>query len=167
MDAHKEFVLGALERVIALEKGESDEQSAHDVQHQLCHQVGRVSPIVREIAHEQSPHLIDPRSCKSGTNGGGHRRRIPSLTNDDIDFVVDEHRLEGGGPNLVPVCLASCCCPCANDVEDELGPVQHMKMSTAMVSEQTYGFSSAPQWRDPFPSKYWMRVAALGPTSPK
>jgi len=125
---HKEFVLRALERVIALEKGESDEQTADDVQHYLGHQVRRTSPIMCEIAHEQRPYLIDPRRRESGTDGGRHRRRVPPFSNNGIDFVANQHRLRRVVPNLVPICLAGCRCPCTNDVKDELRPVQHIKM---------------------------------------
>lgn len=52
VDTYKQFVLRALERVVALEKGEPDEQTTDNVQHHLCHQVCRASPIVCEIAHE-------------------------------------------------------------------------------------------------------------------
>lgn len=128
VNTHKEFVLRALERVIALEKGESDEQTADDVQHHLGHQVRRASPIVHEITDKQRPYLIDPRRRESRTDGGRHCGRVPPLGNDGIDFIVYERRLGRAGPNFVPIYLAGCCCTSANDVEDELSPVQHIKM---------------------------------------
>jgi hypothetical protein len=141
VDTHKEFVLRALERVIALEKGESDEQTADDVQHHLGHQVRRISPIVYEIAHEQRPYLIDPRRRESRTDGGRHCGRAPPFGDDRIDFVVNERRLGRAGPNAVPIYLAGRCCPSANDVEDELSPVQHFKMSSSMhMTKNRTGF---------------------------
>lgn len=147
MHTHKEFVLRALERIVALEKGESDQETADDVEHHFRHQVGRASPIVRGIAHEQRPHLVDPRRRKSGTDGRRHRGR--ALANDGIYLVVDERRLGGIDPHLVPVYFGGRCCPSTDDVEDELGSVQqHIKRSTLGTSigtRKTYGFSSAPQ----------------------
>lgn len=102
-----------------------------------------------KIPHEQHPYLIDPRRRKSRADGSRHRGSVPSLANDGIDFVIGERRLGGVGPNLVPVYIAGCCRPSANDVEDEFGPIQDIKMLSWMLMsitiKQTYGFSSAPQ----------------------
>ena len=149
VNTHKNFVLCAREGVIALEKGESDEETADDVQHQLGHQVRRAPPVVREIAHEQHPYLVDPRSRESGADGGSDSRRVPPLSNDRIDLTLDKRRLGGVGPDLVPIFLAGRRCSSTNDIEDKLGPVRYTKTSTgmpmSMEPKQTYGFSSAPQ----------------------
>lgn len=81
-----------------------------------------------KIAHEQRPYLVDPRRRESRTDGGRHRMCVSPFSNDGIDFVVDERRLGGVGPNLVPIYRASCCRSSANDVKDELGPVQDIEM---------------------------------------
>ena len=118
---HKEFVLRALERVVAFEKGEPDKQTADNVQHQLCHQIARGPPIMCKIAHEQVPHLIHPRRCKSRTDRCGHGGYVPPFGDNGVDFLVKKRRLGRFGPDLVPIPLTGRGRPSTNDVEDELG----------------------------------------------
>ena len=74
-----------------------------------------------KVAHEQVPHLVHPRQCKSRSDRCRHGGCVPPFGDNGIDFFVNKRRLGRFGLDLVPILLAGRGRPGTDDAQDKLG----------------------------------------------